>query len=475
MASATDIANPDPDGRRKSPGPPGRGARQVVLSRLGRTIILLNLLGLAILVGGALILNESQPGLVEARLESLGVQGELIATVIDQTATGGDPVSRLDTDIARRVLQSLFIPVSQRARLYDTRGRLLADSDRVANRVRSSRLAPAAAQGEAAPRPRGSAFSKDKQAQEARLDLAREVAGALTGGATSDERVNEDGHRVVSVSVPIRHVRAVLGVLTLESDDVDSIVAAQRMALAPFALIAVGVALFSSLLLIQRIAVPVLRLARAADQVRLSRARAISLPDLAKRKDELGDLTRSLETMTVALSERMVAIERFAADVSHELRNPMTSIRSAVETLELVKTDAQRQRLTAILQHDVNRLDRLISDISNASRLDAELARNTPSPMNVARLLADICDFYTATAKSGDVRVTFVALNASVPVMVIGRESPLGQVFRNLIDNALSFAPPGSLVKVRLDVERRRSGRVARPGGRRPAPGPGGL
>ncbi len=454
MASATDIANPDPDARRKSRGQPGRGARRVLFSRLGRTIILLNLLGLAILVGGALILNDSQPGLIEGRLESLGLQGELIATVIDQTATGGDPAPSLDTDVARRVLQSLFIPVSQRARLYDTRGRLLADSDRVANRVRSSRPAPAAAHGEAAPRRRGSAFSNDKHAQEARLDLAREVAGALTGGATSDVRINEDGHRVVSVSVPIRHVRAVLGVLTLESDDVDSIVAAQRMALAPFALIAVGVALFSSLLLIQRIAVPVLRLARAADQVRLSRARSISLPDLAERRDELGDLTRSLETMTVALSERMVAIERFAADVSHELRNPMTSIRSAVETLELVKTDAQRQRLTAILHHDVNRLDRLISDISNASRLDAELARNTPSPMDVARLLSDICDFYTATGKPGEVRVTFAAANASGPVRVIGREGPLGQVFRNLVDNARSFSPPGGEVRVYLSRTR---------------------
>ena len=453
MASAIDTASPDQHSRRKAADRLGlhsqsRGGRPVLFSRLGRTIVLLNLLGLAILVGGALILNESQTGLIQGRLESLSLQGELIATVIDQTATTVAPAPTLNADTARRVLRSLFIPVTQRARLYDTRGRLLADSDRASGRVAVSRLTPAARQSQAIPRVRGGVFSTSPRAREARLDLAREVAGALSGTANSDVRVNEDGHRVVSVSIPIRREHAVLSVLTLESDDVDSIVAAQRMALAPFALIAVGVALLSSLLLIQRIAVPVLQLARAADQVRLSRARSISLPDLAERSDELGDLTRSLETMTSALSDRMVAIERFAADVSHELRNPMTSIRSALETLDLVKTDAQRQRLTAILHHDVNRLDRLISDISNASRLDAELARDAPSAMDLGRLLADICDFYAATTKPGTPRVTLVALKSSSPITVIGREGPLGQVFRNLVDNARSFSPPEGEVRV---------------------------
>jgi two-component system sensor histidine kinase ChvG len=237
-------------------------------------------------------------------------------------------------------------------------------------------------------------------------------------------------------------------VLTLEAGDVDSIILHEREALIPFILIAIGVALLSSLVLTQFIAVPVLRLARAADRVRLSRARAIALPDLADRDDELGDLTRSLEAMTATLADRMVAIERFAADVSHELRNPMTSIRSAVETLDIVKTDAQRARLLAILQHDVGRLDRLITDISNASRLDAELQRNAPTPMDLARLLSDICDFYTATSKPSDPRVTFVGPPTPEPMMVVGREGPLGQVFRNLVDNARSFSPPGGEVRV---------------------------
>jgi two-component system sensor histidine kinase ChvG len=185
--------------------------------------------------------------------------------------------------------------------------------------------------------------------------------------------MSESGERVVSVSIPIQHVRAVLGVLTLEAGDVDEIIAAERRALLPFILVAITATLISSVLLHRLIAEPVMRLARAADRVRLEGARAISLPDIAKRQDEIGDLSRALEEMTHSLSERMDGIERFAADVAHEIKNPLTSIRSAIETLDLVSDPVARARLLAILQNDVNRLDRLVTDISNASRLDAEL------------------------------------------------------------------------------------------------------
>jgi two-component system sensor histidine kinase ChvG len=259
---------------------------------------------------------------------------------------------------------------------------------------------------------------------------------------------------VVSVSIPIQHVQAVLGVLTLEASDVDEIIAAERRALVPFILIAVGVTLVSSLLLNNLIAQPVRRLARAADRVRLSRARAISLPDLAKRDDELGDLTRSLEDMTHSLSERMDAIESFAADVAHEIKNPLTSLRSAVETLDLVKDDRARSRLLGILKNDVQRLDRLVTDISNASRLDAELSRDDPKAVDLSRLMADIIHLYQATAKPGEVQVSYAAPQGLEPVMVSGREGPLGQVFRNLIDNARSFSPAGGEVRVKLEHSR---------------------
>ncbi|MDP3659255.1 stimulus-sensing domain-containing protein [Phenylobacterium sp.] len=448
MASATVTAKSEPD-RRRSRGSwlPG--------TRLGRLIIALNLLGLVILIGGALVLNELRRGLVGARIDSLTTQGELIATIIDRAATIGEPEPSMDGQYAAEILQMLSNPRSQRARLFDAEGRLIADSDWVADRVEWKTLPPARQRVDPG------TFSLDLQGRgpaapmaSGEAGLAREVAKALKGDHQAGMRVGDHGARVVSVSIPIQHVQAVLGVLTLEASDVDEIIARERAALIPFALIAVSVTLISSLLLNRLIAQPVRRLARAADSVRLSRARAISLPDLAKRDDELGDLTRSLEDMTHALSERMDAIESFAADVAHEIRNPLTSIRSALETLDLVTDPAARERLTRILHQDIQRLDRLITDISNASRLDAELSRESPRPLDVGRLLSDVAGLYQETAKPGDIDVRFVPADTLEPIRVSGREGPVGQVFRNLIDNARSFSRPGGEVRVGLQSSR---------------------
>jgi two-component system sensor histidine kinase ChvG len=177
----------------------------------------------------------------------------------------------------------------------------------------------------------------------------------------------------------------------------------------------------------------------------------LSLPDIAERDDEIGDLTRALEAMTATLSARMDATEAFAADVSHEIKNPLTSIRSAVETLEMSPTAQAQARLLPILKHDVGRLDRLITDISNASRLDAELSREAPRPLDVAKLAADIAGLYAAGAKPGEPMVRFAG--RAEPATVVGREGPLGQVLRNLIDNARSFSPENGVVT--LSVERR--------------------
>ena len=206
------------------------------------------------------------------------------------------------------------------------------------------------------------------------------------------------------------------------------------------------------MLLAQFVARPIDRLASAADRVRLSGARAISLPGLARRDDEIGDLTRSLEAMTRALSQRMDAIEAFAADVAHEIRNPLTSIRSAVETLDLVNDPAPRARLLGILKQDVGRLDRLITDISNASRLDAELSRDAPRPLDLHRQLRELADFYAEVRRDGEAPVRYEG-PADPPLLVSGREGPLGQVFRNLLDNARSFSPPEGEVVLRLSRE----------------------
>jgi two-component system sensor histidine kinase ChvG len=419
----------------------GRTRRRWTLpgSRLGRLIIILNLLGLAILIGGALVLNELSRGLINAKIDSLTTQGEFIANVIEQAATQGEPTPTLDADRARQTLQFLFIPRSQRARVFDAAKAPIADSYVIADQVERKPLPPVRRPGELEFqwRPPWDHQVTPATVAQSRAQLSREV----------------------SVSIPIQNVQAVLGVLTLESGDVDEIVAAQRLALLPFALIAVIVSLASSMLLIHRIAEPVMRLARAADRVTASRARAISLPDIAERDDELGDLTTSLEIMTSALSERMDAIEGFAADVAHEIRNPLTSIRSAVETLELVSDPEPRERLTNILKHDVGRLDRLITDISNASRLDAELSRESPRPLELDKLLADIAALYAESARPGEVAVRFIPSPGAETCRVLGREGPLSQVFRNLIDNARSFSALSETKEPQVRVSVRRQGR----------------
>lgn len=424
-------------------------------SRLGGFILALNLLSLLILFGGALALNEWSRGLINARQESLASQAQLLANLLGEAgATRGDPIPSLNPNDASLLLRDNFIPAGQRARLYDLDGLLVTDSYAVSDHI-PGRALPAA-------RPAGTSPDADlarekaadgRRTEAARLVLGQEVERALAGEPQTSVRRNEEGERVVSVSIPVRHVQQVLGVLTLEAGDVDEILAAQRGALVPFALVALAVNLLASLLLHLFVARPVMRLSAAADQVKLQRARAISLPDLEDRKDEIGDLARSLESMTETLSTRMDAIEGFAADVSHEIKNPLTSIRSALETLPLVKTDEQRAKLTALLQQDVRRLDRLITDISNASRLDADLSRDRPRAIDLTALLGEIVNVYETTSKPGEARVRLEndTLDAKAPeARVMGRDGPLGQVFRNLIDNARSFSPAGGEVRVRL-------------------------
>ena len=452
MASATDTGNPEPP---QGPARPHARVRMPLAgSRLGRLILLLNLLGLLVLVAGALVFNEFRRGLVEARLDSLNTQGQLISYAIVNAATEGDPEPALNPDRARAIITILGVSKGERARLYDRDGRLIADTDLIADRVLERDLPPARAPG-AAPDARERSDT-EREAHDHAVEMA-EVKTALSGRKVAEVRESETGGRLVSVSIPIQHVQRVLGVLTLEAGGVDEIVAAQRRTLIPFILIAVMVTLISSVALDQFVARPVLRLARAADSVRLSRMRAMSLPDLAGREDEIGDQTRSLENMTETLSARLDAIEHFAADVSHEIKNPLTSIRSAVETLELAPADSPaRERLMAILISDVRRMDRLITDISNASRLDAELSRDAPRDLVLDRLLADIVEAYASEVEPRGVTVRLVTTGGG-EMRVSGRETPLGQVFRNLIDNARTFSPEGGEVRVsvrRADAEK---------------------
>jgi two-component system sensor histidine kinase ChvG len=282
-----------------------------------------------------------------------------------------------------------------------------------------------------------------------------EVASALNGQPASVVRVGEDGGLIVSVAVPVQRYRAILGSLLLstESGDIDDIVQSERMAILRVFAVASAVTVLLSILLASTIAGPVRKLANAAERVRRGvRHRRAEIPDFGSRKDEIGHLARVLSDMTIALYKRMEAVESFAADVSHELKNPLTSLRSAVETLPIAKTDEQRARLLGVIKHDVKRLDRLITDISDASRLDAELAREATEPVNIAKLLETVVSIAreTRVTNKRKIQLTLEPRRwGKDAFFVLGHDSRLGQVFNNLIDNALSFSPQEGSVRIR--------------------------
>jgi two-component system sensor histidine kinase ChvG len=264
------------------------------------------------------------------------------------------------------------------------------------------------------------------------------------------------------VSLPIQRVHAVLGFLTLESADVERILVAERVALLPFVVAAAVVTCLASTLLALFIAQPLKRLALAADRIRTTSATRLSLPDVANRKDEIGDLAHALEAMTNALADRIALNERFAADVSHEIKNPLASIRSAIDTMRAVKDPEQQAKMFAIVSADVNRLDRLISDIARASRLDAETARAEFTIVDMARLARDIAAAYEHPPHEGENVAVRLDGPARADALVLGQTAPLGQVMRNLIDNACSFSPPGGAVRIKVATGRRRDGAFVR-------------
>jgi two-component system sensor histidine kinase ChvG len=465
-------------------------------SSLTRRIVILNLAALVALVAGILYLNQFRAGLIDTRVQSLLVQGQIIAAAIAAQATVETDAITLDPDKLLELqagqsgapyrigdaatdfpinpervaplLRRLISPTRTRARIYDTDGTLVVDSRGLYMRglIQSFDLPPLDA-GESLFEKWWSAIKLWYRQGEMPVyqevggangrDFA-EVASALNGQTASVVRVGEDGGLIVSVAVPVQRYRAILGSLMLstESGDIDAIVQAERMAILRVFLVAAVITMLLSLLLASTIAGPVRRLAAAAERVRRGvRHRRAEIPDFGSRKDEIGHLARVLSDMTNALYKRMEAIESFAADVAHELKNPLTSLRSAVETLPIVRTEEERQRLLAVIKHDVRRLDRLITDISDASRLDAELAREAYDPVNVQRLLETVVAIAQETRLRDGRQIQLTLKHGRYgkdAFYVLGYDSRLGQVFNNLIDNALSFSPENS--SIRIDARR---------------------
>lgn len=455
-----------------------RRRRGLLGSSITRLIFVCNFLGLLVLFIGVLLLSETRTRLTQAQYQSLLQRGELMASIIVASASyEGETAPQLFEPMVREVLKQMLPPLSAgagdmldngpRIRIYSPTGRKIADSDVIYSRIDEGRAPPIKDGGWAGfMRWAGDATRNVEYLRltpwrpSITLDAAREAA--LRGEAAQGQRVNERGERVVMVSLPLQRVEAVLGFITLESADVERILVAERLALAPFVVAAAAVTILASTLLALFIANPLRRLSSAADRLRITGATRLKLPDLAHRKDEIGDLAASLERMTGALAERIDLNERFAADVSHEIKNPLASIRSAVDSIRAVKDPEQQSRLLQIVAADANRLDRLITDIARATRLDAETARSQFERLDFARLAFDVASAYETAEDDEDGAGARASVRFDTPVtadaMVMGQVGPLGQVLRNLIDNAISFSPPNGVVRVSVSVHQKREG-----------------
>jgi two-component system sensor histidine kinase ChvG len=452
------------------------GWRAVARSHIARIIFFWNFVGLGTLVLGVLLLSEMRAGLTDAQYRNLRTQGELIANLLIETGTvQGDPAPYINEPAVREVLRRLLPPVAEgarpgdaggpRVRVFAADGATIADTDVLYDRLEET---PLPTVGEE-PNLSDSIERAAQRVEYLRLTpwrptitLAEERRRALQGEIARGERLNESGERVVSVTLPVKRVHAVLGSVTVESPDVERILVAERVAMIPFMLIGAIIIFLSSLLLTMLIAQPIWKLADAADRLRLTGSTRLHLPETSKRRDEIGQLSQSLEAMTGALADRIDANERFAADVSHEIKNPLASIRSAVDTARAVSDSDRRNQLLGIVAQDVKRLDRLVTDIARASRIEAETARADLREVNLGALLQNIAEAYAPPPEEvANVAVTFKR-PAPVDAIVLGQDSALGQVFRNLIDNARSFSPDHSAVAVSVETVRGREGHFAR-------------
>jgi len=444
--------------REKRKGP----RRSVLASRLTRAIFLSNLIGLVVLTIGSLAMGRFQDGLIEAKLENMRSTSSTISTIMADSATGYGLSAKLDVDTAASILRQINIPNKWRVRLFDGSGLLLVDSARLEDEISVSQLEPII-EAQVPPRWHEAAAARTREfalsafnnlpwrvqrRERLRHDLKGDVRRALDGDILSGEYYNAQDKHIAAVAQPVRRVQQVLGVISLESSDIDSIINTERRALIPFIGLALVAMLFSSLALTLFIALPMRRLARAAEQVTRSSRNRDVIPDLSGRRDEIGDLSIVLDEMTQGLYRRVDDIANFAGDVAHEIKNPLTSLRSASDTLRGARTAEQREQLLDVIESDVARMDRLISDISKASKVDANLAKDTAETVDVSDVLTNLAHFYNQSQQ--EVEVLFVKDPAgAVPLWVRAFESPFAQVFRNLIDNALTFSPEGGKIILR--------------------------
>lgn len=436
-------------------------------SSLTWRILAINVLALAVLGGGLLFLGAYRQNLIDAELQSLATQAQVFAGAVGEEASSdvSGMGEELTAQSARDMMRRLVEPTKTRAQLLDGKGTIIVDTavlGSASTAVQVATLPPpergnslqravaatydwllaqvSSVGGDASITPRNRSLAEDPVVQRA---FAGDVAAAAHGVGPN---------LTLIAAAPVQYYRQVLGVVILSSDGsgIEQTVRSVRFAIIKLFGVALGLTVLLSIYLAGTIARPVRRLAIAAELVRRGHGRKATIPDFTARGDEIGDLSGALRDMTGALWLRMDAIERFAADVAHEIKNPLSSLRSAVETAARVADPEKQRRLLAVVLEDVSRLDRLITDISNASRLDAELSRDESATVPMARMLAALVDLYRDTAESDGPQLRLDLLDRSASGLpVIGTEDQLVRVFRNLIDNAISFSPPGGRIVIR--------------------------
>jgi len=448
----------------------GRSARGFIRlhsSPIARKIVVFNLLALVVLVAGVLFINPFRDSLVVQREAALRDEARLVADVFEASLAADGPADlaqATDLDVGNLV-EALQQDSRAQIRVYDTTGARLAGPDE----------ALISAQGDAV-EPRGvldritGAFDSLLGGRNGAMpvsgdDVATALSGIVSGAAEGQLKATVVQGRTGTsflVAAPVETGAGVAGVVLVSSADgeLDALVAHERQKILQLFLVAVIVSVGLSLLLASTIANPLSDLALAAEIGRDRNARKMSpsrvrIPDLTARPDEIGRLSGAMRGMVRALYDRIDANEQFAADVSHEIKNPLASLRSAVGTLRIAKTDEQRTKLLDVIDHDVRRLDRLVSDISNASRLDSELVKEEEESFNLLKMLGHLVEFHGVEA--AEKGVDFISDIPGEPIMVHGLEGRLAQVFVNLISNAMSFCEEGDAVRVWV---RKRANRV---------------
>jgi two-component system sensor histidine kinase ChvG len=479
------VLRADPDVAQRDDAPPGkkqvmfrrRGPKRVasvtrkrLISPLTRKVLAVNFIAVLIPVAGFLSLGEYRDSLIEAETDALKIQGEVFAGAIGEgaiaTTLSGDQI--LDIPPAQQIVRRLSESNAVRARLFLPDGELAADSRLLVAgggvihiqvlpppSIRKPILDPIIDVLDWLPR----RYDLPPYLEAPKQNAADydEVMGALRGEISDALRQTEvRGDYIISVAVPVQRYRQVLGALMLSrnGDEIDKAVRSLRLVVLQVFAGALLVTTLLSLYLAGTIARPVRRLAEAAEKVRRDIGRQNhTIPDLTGRGDEIGDLSGSFRAMTQELQAQLDAIERFAADVSHELKNPLTSLRSAVETAARVQDQSKQRQLLAIVQDDVRRLDRLITDIADASRLDAELSRAQSSRVDLANVLTTLADMQQTMSHGKKIPELELKLERETGLTVSGMEDRLVQIFHNLIGNAVSFSPPDGKIRVSARID----------------------